>query len=71
MMEGLTIHFDRVRCMSLSAVKDIKIVSDHQAIFQALVDKDSPLAQQLMEKHLSRYKIDELAIREIYPTYFC
>ena len=29
------------------------------------------LAQQLMEKHLSRYKIDEQAIRELYPTYFC
>jgi len=71
MMEGLTIHFDRVRSMSLSAVKDIKIVGDHQAIVQALNDRDAELAQQLMEKHLSRYKIDEQAIRELYPTYFC
>jgi len=71
MMEGLTVHFDRVRSMSLSAVKDIKIVSDHQAIVQALADRNTSVAEQLMEKHLSRYKIDEQAIRETYPTYFC
>ncbi len=71
MMEGLTVHFDRVRSMSLTAVKDIKIVNDHQAIVQALAERDSDSAQLLMEKHLSRYKIDEQAIRETYPTYFC
>lgn len=71
MMEGLTVHFDRVRSMSLSVVKDIKIVNDHQAIVQALADRDSEMAEQLMEKHLSRYKIDEQAIRETYPAYFC
>jgi DNA-binding GntR family transcriptional regulator len=70
MIEGLTIHFDRVRAMSLNAIKDIKIVSDHQAIAEAIKQRDAELAGQLMEKHLSRYKIDESAIREKYPTYF-
>jgi len=70
MIEGLTIHFDRVRSMSLNAIKDIKIVSDHQAIVEAIKQRDAELAGRLMEEHLSRYKIDESAIREKYPTYF-
>jgi hypothetical protein len=37
----------------------------------AEAERDSDSAQLLMEKHLSRYKIDEQAIRETYPTYFC
>lgn len=69
-MEGLTIHFDRVRAMSLNAVKDIKIVSDHQAITEAIKEKNAEFAGQLMERHLSRYKIDESAIRKKYPSYF-
>jgi len=70
MMEGIAVHFDRGRSMSLNAVKDIKIVSDHQAIIQELTRRDAEAAMQLMETHLSRYKIDEQAIREAYPTYF-
>jgi DNA-binding GntR family transcriptional regulator len=70
MMEGLTVHFDRVRSMSLNTIKDIKIVSDHQAIANAIASKNPDEAGSLMEKHLSRYKIDEMAIREKYPSYF-
>lgn len=70
MMEGLTVHFDRVRSMSLNTIKDIKIVSDHQAIANAIASKNPDEAGALIEKHLSRYKIDEVAIREKYPAYF-
>ncbi len=70
MMEGLTVHFDRVRSMSLNTIKDIKIVSDHQAIADAIAARNPDEAGTLMEKHLSRYKIDEMAIREKYPAYF-
>jgi DNA-binding GntR family transcriptional regulator len=70
MMEGLTVHFDRVRSMSLNTIKDIKIVSDHQAIANAIASKNPDEAGSLIEKHLSRYKIDEVAIREKYPAYF-
>ena len=70
MMEGLTVHFDRVRSMSLNTIKDIKIVSDHQTIANAIASKNPDEAGALIEKHLSRYKIDEVAIREKYPAYF-
>lgn len=68
--EGMNIHFDRVRKMSLETVKDMKIVEDHRAIVEALRQGDGSLAQNLVEKHLSRYKIDEDAIRAAYPAYF-
>lgn len=70
MMEDLTIHFDRVRQMSLIAVKDLKIVSDHEALCEAMKARDEDLAAQLVEKHLSRYKLDEQVIRQTYPDYF-
>ncbi len=70
MIDGLSVHFDRVRAMSLNAVKDIKIISDHVDLVQAIKDRNVTLAEQLMEKHLTRYKIDEITIREKYPNYF-
>ncbi|SRR5690554_4165395 len=68
--EGMNIHFDRVRKMSLEAVKNTKIVEDHRQIAEALKTKDVQLAQSLVEKHLSRYKVDEETIRRAYPKFF-
>jgi len=70
LMDSITIHFDRIRSMSLAAVKDLKTISDHQAIVEAIIAKDGDGAKILMEKHLSRYKIDEEALRSKYPGYF-
>ena len=70
MIDGMTVHFDRVRMMSLNTIKDIKIVADHKAILQAIRNRDPDEAVAQMTKHLSRYKIDEKAIRSKYPDYF-
>ncbi|AEV30304.1 transcriptional regulator [Sphaerochaeta pleomorpha str. Grapes] len=70
LMNSMTSHFDRVRSMSLSTIKDIKIVEDHIEILQAIYEKDPEKAEALMTKHLSRYKIDENFIRTKYPAYF-
>jgi DNA-binding GntR family transcriptional regulator len=70
LMNSMTAHFDRVRSMSLSTIKDIKIVEDHIEIIEAINEKDSEKAEALMTKHLSRYKIDENFIRTKYPNYF-
>lgn len=69
MMERMSMHFDRVRNMALNAVKDIKIVEDHKEILQAIRDKKPVLARQLMDHHLNRYRVDESAIRQLYPQY--
>ncbi len=70
LIKTMQIHFDRVRMMSLEAVKDTRIVHDHQAILEAIVHRDVLAAQALMDQHLSRYQIDELALRSRYPDYF-
>lgn len=70
MMSSMSTHFDRVRELSLSAVKDIKIVQDHRTILEAIKAKDKDLAKSTMEKHLSRYKLDEEVIRSQYPHFF-
>jgi len=70
LMDSMTAHFDRVRTMSLSAIKDIKIVGDHAALLQALRDRNVTDAKAVIAKHLSRYKIDEQAIRSQYSSFF-
>ncbi len=70
LMHSAQIHFDRVRMMALSAVKNTKIVQDHQMILDAIVRRDAPGAQAQMDKHLSRFRIDEQALRARYPDYF-
>lgn len=70
LMQGISIHFDRVRSMALSSVKDIKIVEDHATIVKAIESRNAELARSTMEKHLNRYKIDSSAIKEAYPQYF-
>ncbi|ADL04217.1 GntR family transcriptional regulator [Lacrimispora saccharolytica] len=70
LMDSITIHFDRIRSMSLIAVKDLKTISDHQSMVEAIAAKDGKTAKDVMEKHLSRYKIDEEALRREYPGYF-
>lgn len=70
LMNTISIHFDRVRSMALSSVKDIKIVQDHAQLVDAIALADAPRARQLMEVHLSRYKFDAEAVRAQYPQYF-
>lgn len=70
LMNNISIHFDRVRSMALSTVKNLKIVQDHEDIITAIAHKEPENARRLMESHLSRYEIDAAAIREKYPAYF-
>ncbi len=70
MIEWVSIHFDRVRNLSLKAVKDLKIVADHRALAEAFARRDVQEARQIMDRHLNRYKIDEQALRASHPDYF-
>lgn len=70
LMSSMSTHFDRVRKLSLSTVKDIKIVQDHRTMLEAIKAKDKDLAKATMEKHLSRYKLDEEVIRSNFPHFF-
>ena len=70
MMRSITVHFDRVRSLAVTAVKEHLWMSDHRNICEAVAAHDQETARQLMEKHLNRYKVDETALREQYPQYF-
>ena len=69
LMNSTTIHFDRVRSLSLVTIKDIKIVGDHQAILNAIKNKDKEAGEIAMTKHLTRYKVDDGQLRAQYPKY--
>ncbi len=70
MMRSITVHFDRVRSLAVTAVKEHLWMSDHRNICEAVAAHDQETARQLMEKHLNRYKVDETALREQYTQYF-
>lgn len=70
MVRLMSLHFDRVRNMSLYSVKELKIVSDHRALFEAIKSGDVSAAHAALNKHLCRFDFDIQAIREHYPEYF-
>lgn len=70
LVQNFSIHFDRVRRMSLTSVKNLLIVQDHENITTAISRRDAAKARELMEMHLSRYKTDAAPMREKYPQYF-
>lgn len=70
LIRNMSIHFDRVRRLSLSTVKDTKVLADHTAIVDAVEAGDASLAVRLMEEHLTRYQYDAEILREAYPDYF-
>lgn len=69
MLGGMTIHFDRVRSLALNVVKDTKIINDHQQLCDAISMRDVTKAKELMAKHLTRVKLDEVSIREACPQF--
>lgn len=69
-IQNISIHFDRVRSLALSSVKNLKIVADHEELVAAISQRDAEKARNLMNVHLTRYRIDADAIRAEYPQYF-
>lgn len=70
MVNSMSIHFDRVRLLSLYTVRDLKIVGDHRRLLEALRQRDPEQCRVVIAKHLSRVQYDEMEIRERYPEYF-
>lgn len=70
LMKSMTIHFDRVRSLSLTVVKNGKIVADHRKLLEAINLGKQEDALAIIDKHLLRYKVDEKEIINQYPHYF-
>lgn len=69
-IQSMSIHFDRVRNLSLHSVKDLKIVNDHMELLEAIRAKDKELAKSILTKHLSRYHFDVAEMKAAYPDFF-
>ncbi len=66
----MMLHFDRVRTLSVEAVKDIKIVKDHREMLEAIKTGDKTWAGELVDKHMARYNVDAQMIRDQHPDFF-
>lgn len=58
MVSLMSLHFDRVRNLSLHAVKDLKIVSDHKTIAEAIKNNKPEIAVAAFNKHMDRFDLD-------------
>lgn len=70
LMGTITIHFDRVRRLSYQTVKEVKTVSAHRGILQAVLDRDSQKAVERMRAHLRNYTVEKQELISRYPQYF-
>ncbi|MCR5235118.1 MAG: GntR family transcriptional regulator [Lachnospiraceae bacterium] len=69
-MQSIMGHFDRIRILSLHTIKDIKIVTDHRAILEAIKSGNKEEVRDLISRHLMRYKFDKKELEKNYPDYF-
>ena len=69
MVSLMALHFDRVRSLSLLAVKDHKILEDHKAILDAVKNKDKDKATAAFMKHMSRFDLEWDIIADKYGEY--
>ncbi len=64
-------HFDRLRVLRLASNTDWNVVvSQHQEIYKAILEKNPDVAEEVMAKHLNLVTIETKEIKERYPTYF-
>ena len=69
-MQSIMGHFDRIRILSLYTIKDIKIVTDHREILEAIKSGNKEEVGDLISRHLMRYKFDKKELEKNYPDYF-
>ena len=70
LMRNISIHFDRVRNITLSDVTPNTVVQAHANIVEAIAKRDAVAARSIMEQHLNQYRAAEKSVRERYPNYF-
>ncbi|MGI6031561.1 MAG: GntR family transcriptional regulator [Eubacteriales bacterium] len=70
LIRSMSVHFDRIRSMSVDSVKDLHIVEEHASILESLRQGDAPGARANVTAHLSRYRINKPFIQAKYPGYF-
>lgn len=69
LVNGMTIHLDRVRMMSIKTHTGRTTVGEHEALLEAIRARDGEKARQVMYGHLTRYQVDKQGICALYPDY--
>lgn len=70
LVQGLLVHFDRVRLLYLKDMDWNRTIDEHEQLLSALEDQDCAKAVQVMDIHLSRVLADMDILSKIYPEYF-
>lgn len=71
MVNLMSLHFDRVRALSLRAVKSKNLISDHTAIADAIEKHNPEAAAAAFSKHMSRFDVDWDIIKDKFSEYVC
>jgi len=70
LIQGLLVHFDRVRALYLRDMDFQRTISEHEVILSAMQNKDCPSAVTSIDLHLSRVLTDMDVLSNRYPEYF-
>ncbi len=69
MVTLMSMHFDRVRNLTLQENRDDKIIKDHKAILEAIKNKDKTAGVEAFIKHINRFNLDWEHIASKYDEY--
>lgn len=69
-INGMMIHFDRVRLLNLSEMDTKGPLEDHKNMLAAIKDKNKDRAMVEMGKHLARVNADKIYLYDRHPEYF-
>lgn len=69
LMRNTSLHFDRVRSLSLAVADVSELVQEHRRLSETIAAGKLAQAQQVMNEHLTRYMVDGEQIRLRYPQY--
>lgn len=64
------IHFNRLRFLTLTTLKNDKTIDDHEKILSAIEMHDKPLAEALIINHIARNNLNRNELIALYPDYF-
>lgn len=70
LVENVAPHFDRTTVLSYRCKPVQNLLRDHEALIEAIEQKDGALAKAIAVRHMERYTENIDTIRERFPGYF-
>jgi len=70
LVQGLLVHFDRVRLLYLKDMDWKRTIAEHEEIVSAIEQGDTEKAVSAMDIHLTQVLADMDVLSKIYPEYF-